>query len=341
MMIGRPGTTVVMGGFSALLAHRRAFTAAYPNRIIRAITLACALMIVMFVAMWVVKPRYDMTVIRVEAPEVTARLIEAELLPELPALDATAPEQIQVNQVPDPPAAETQSETVTELVPPTRRARTPVAPDAGRVGRARAEAATAKLANATAALDGALDKLSSSLQSANGDFQPSRNPRARRVRSGRSDGEVDAVAAGFGGSGAGVDLKGSVVEGSRVAIGALAPSTGAAGKPAASSSPRSGSGPGVYRSNASLLAVIQRYAAGIQYCYGTELKRDPGLKGKLVVAMTVAASGAVTEATVVQNTVGSSRLADCALAQIREWRFPAIPEGVTTFQTPFVFTPPS
>jgi TonB family protein len=61
----------------------------------------------------------------------------------------------------------------------------------------------------------------------------------------------------------------------------------------------------------------------------------------LVVALTVAASGDVLEATVVQNTVGSSRLAECALSQIRDWKFAAIPEGLTTFQAPFVFTPPS
>jgi hypothetical protein len=99
-------------------------------------------------------------------------------------------------------------------------------------------------------------------------------------------------------------------------------------------------GPGVYRSNASLLAVIQRYAAGIQYCYSNELKRNPTLSGKLVVALTVAASGEVLEATVVRNTLGSDRLAQCALSQIDGWKFPAIAEGVTVFQAPFVFTPP-
>jgi TonB family protein len=99
-------------------------------------------------------------------------------------------------------------------------------------------------------------------------------------------------------------------------------------------------GPGVYRSNASLLAVIQRYAPGLQFCYGNELKRQEGLRGKLVVALTVAASGEVTDVVVVQNTLGSERLAACALSQIREWRFPTIPTGITTFQAPFVFTPP-
>jgi hypothetical protein len=98
--------------------------------------------------------------------------------------------------------------------------------------------------------------------------------------------------------------------------------------------------PGVYRSNASLLAVIQKYSAGIQYCYGNELKREPSLRGKLVISLVVAASGEVDEAHVVVNTLGSSRLADCALGQIREWRFPVIRGGATAFQAPFVFTPP-
>ena len=87
--------------------------------------------------------------------------------------------------------------------------------------------------------------------------------------------------------------------------------------------------------------MIQRYSPGIQYCYGNELKRDPTLRGKLVVALVVAASGEVLEATIVQNTVGSARLGACALSQIREWRFPAIPTGMTAFQAPFVFTPPN
>jgi len=86
--------------------------------------------------------------------------------------------------------------------------------------------------------------------------------------------------------------------------------------------------------------VIQKYSSGIHYCYSNELKREPALRGKIVFALTVAASGQVTDARVVENTLGSASLADCALSQIRQWKFPAIPTGVTTFQAPFVFSPP-
>jgi len=201
---------------------------------------------------------------------------------------------------------------------------------------------------------------------------PGGRGRAHVVRSARSDDQV-----GSGGDGAGVatstaDLGNSVVVGSLVGIGGPpgsrggtgggigtgtgtgygsgtgagsgSGSGGGSGSGAGSgtgSGRGAGSAPGVYRSNASLLAVIQRYSAGIQYCYGNELKRNASLRGKLVVALTITASGDVAEVTVLQNTVGSQRLAECALSQIRDWKFPPIPEGVTTFQAPFVFTPPS
>jgi TonB family protein len=148
--------------------------------------------------------------------------------------------------------------------------------------------------------------------------------------SGSGGGGVGGGGTGLGGSGGGSGSGG----GGYGAGGSGGGGTGGDG------SGSTGSAPGVYRSNASLLAVIQKYAAGIQYCYGNELKRQEGLSGKLVVALTVAASGEVIEATIVENTLGSSRLASCALSQIRDWKFPAIERGTTTFQAPFVFTPP-
>jgi hypothetical protein len=101
-----------------------------------------------------------------------------------------------------------------------------------------------------------------------------------------------------------------------------------------------GSGGGDLRSDASLLAVVRKYAAGIRFCYDNELKRAPTLRGKLVVAITVAASGEVTDARVVEDTLRSGELTSCAIAQIRTWKFPRIADGVVTFQAPFVFTPP-
>jgi TonB family protein len=110
------------------------------------------------------------------------------------------------------------------------------------------------------------------------------------------------------------------------------------GRGSAGGASASGNG---YRSNETLLAVVRRYAAGIQFCYDNELRKKSGLRGKLVVSMVVLANGSVSEATIVEDTLNSPAVRDCALAQIRAWQFPAIPSGVTSFKTPFVFTPPS
>jgi TonB family protein len=215
------------------------------------------------------------------------------------------------------------------------------APDneAARRGKLRAQQVTAELASTTGQLDRALRDLQASLKGAQGEYAPTAHSRGRSVAGGRGDAELPSV--GNGAASAGSADLGSKVQGDRVAIGSLAPAQPLDAAMSEDGTPPAGSAPGVYRTNASLLAVIRRYAAGIQYCYDSELKRDPLLRGKLVVAITVAPSGAVTEARVVQNTVGSAALTACALAQIKDWRFPAIPTGVTTFQTPFVFTPPN
>ena len=135
------------------------------------------------------------------------------------------------------------------------------------------------------------------------------------------------------GNGVGTGSGGGVGNGSGGGVGdGVGSGRGSAGAQA------SGSG---YRSNESLLAVVRRYAAGIQFCYDNELRKKPGLRGKLVVSMVVLANGSVSEATIVEDTLNSPAVRDCALAQIRAWQFPAIPSGTTSFKTPFVFTPPS
>ncbi len=321
-------------------SERRELWAGSRDRFIRATGIASALFCTLFVTLFVVKPLRDHAVVRVVLPP-TRTVSLREIVPEPPApAEGLKPdlEQLSVRKVADPPVVKAPTQTI---VPPRIEAPKPVDRIAAQAGRERARAATAELTHATASLDRALGDLKSSLGApTSGDYRASRRARTRNVGSGRSDGQLAAVGSGVAGSGASVDLGGSAVEGSLVAIGSLAPAQAAEGRDGAQGGIGAGSRPGVYRSNASLLAVIQKYAAGIQYCYESELKRDDGLRGKLVVALTVTPAGSVQEASVVRNTLGSERLAACALSQIRSWKFPPISGGLTTFQAPFVFTPP-
>ena len=277
------------------------------------------------------------------APEVAAAGPKAATIPSAPkpkVASTPKPERVAAAPVTPPPAAEPQR----------------VEPPAPAVDGAKARAeVTEALGDVASSLDGVLSGIATDAKSASGRVAArgasANGSRAQSgdVRGARSANELGGAAgaavSGRGGSGSSAPLTSSLV-----AVGAISGPSGGSGGGGESSSGGGGSahasGDAIAlaadaRSNASLLAVIRRYAAGVQYCYENELSAHPGLGGRLVVSLTVAASGAVTEARVVQNTVGSSRLESCVLAQVRSWRFPAIREGVVTFHTPFLFTPPS
>jgi TonB family protein len=140
---------------------------------------------------------------------------------------------------------------------------------------------------------------------------------------------LESIAIGMGGGGGG-DAGGAIGGSDGGVAGGTGSGTGVGGSVGRSQ----------IRSDAQLLAVVRKYAPGIQFCYDNELKKTPGLGGKLLVSITVTSSGRVTDAAIVQDSVRSAALAQCALAQIEAWKFPEVEEGVVTFQAPFVFTPP-
>jgi outer membrane biosynthesis protein TonB len=232
---------------------------------------------------------------------------------------------------------------------PARRTQENVVPEhRGSAGRERAKEATQQLASATSSIDGLLSGLDQALASTGTTPSAAPSPSRRRsARGGRSAAQVGAGNELPAGGGAGDDGAGSALVGARIEIAALGAlqGEGLGGGGSASGSTggggASGSGAsGDLRSDASLLAVVRKYAAGIRFCYENELKKDPTLGGKLVVAITVAAAGNVSSAVIVQDTLGAAPLTSCALAQIHAWRFPVIPAGDVTVRAPFVFTPP-
>ena len=76
----------------------------------------------------------------------------------------------------------------------------------------------------------------------------------------------------------------------------------------------------------------------IQDCYERELKRDPGLAGRIEIEFTIGEGGRVEEATVVGNTMGSDAVGSCIVGRIRRWRFPKPNGGSVTVSYPFIFT---
>jgi hypothetical protein len=89
--------------------------------------------------------------------------------------------------------------------------------------------------------------------------------------------------------------------------------------------------------------ALNRYVkarkAAIVACYEKELKRNPTMKGKVVVRFSISTSGRATEIDIEENTLGNDAVSACIKAIIRTWVFPFKPESEVPVAFPFVFSP--
>ena len=86
--------------------------------------------------------------------------------------------------------------------------------------------------------------------------------------------------------------------------------------------------------------VINQHNAAIQSCYDRELKRNPDLKGKLVVRFTITTDGRVKNVNLISSTLNNSRVERCIVGKIRRWDdFGAIDAalGETTYRQIYAF----
>ncbi len=87
-------------------------------------------------------------------------------------------------------------------------------------------------------------------------------------------------------------------------------------------------------------AVVRRSTASVRRIYEAHLRADPSLEGRIVVRMTIGADGRVVDASVSEDTVGSTALAAAVLGFVRSLRFPE-PSGGGNVEVvyPFAFRP--
>lgn len=88
-----------------------------------------------------------------------------------------------------------------------------------------------------------------------------------------------------------------------------------------------------------LARYVRARKAAIQSCYEKELKRNPNLKGKVVVRFTIKTSGRAGDIEIEENTLGSEAVGSCIRTTIRSWVFPFKPDDETAVSYPFVFAP--
>lgn len=90
-----------------------------------------------------------------------------------------------------------------------------------------------------------------------------------------------------------------------------------------------------------LTAYLRARMGAIQGCYEKELKRNPTLKGKVVVRFTITSQGRASDIEIEENTLGNDAVPSCIKTVIRGWVFPFKPDGDATVAYPFVFSPAS
>jgi outer membrane biosynthesis protein TonB len=86
----------------------------------------------------------------------------------------------------------------------------------------------------------------------------------------------------------------------------------------------------------SVARKIRARKRAFQACYERELKRNPSLKGKLVLEVTVGENGRVADIFVADNALNNA-VANCIKGKMRSIRFPKPEGGEATFSYPFVF----
>jgi TonB family protein len=90
-----------------------------------------------------------------------------------------------------------------------------------------------------------------------------------------------------------------------------------------------------------LASYVRSRKAAIQNCYEKELKRNPSLKGKVVVRFSITPQGRTTDIDIEENTLGNEAVSSCIKTVIRGWVFPFKPPSEVPVAYPFVFSPAS
>jgi hypothetical protein len=88
-----------------------------------------------------------------------------------------------------------------------------------------------------------------------------------------------------------------------------------------------------------LASYVRGRKMAIQQCYEKELKRNPSLKGKIVVRFTISTAGRATEIDIEENSLNNEAVASCIKTVIRGWVFPFKPPSDVPVAYPFVFAP--
>jgi hypothetical protein len=87
-------------------------------------------------------------------------------------------------------------------------------------------------------------------------------------------------------------------------------------------------------------SIVLAHSPAVQYCYDRELRRNPDLKGKIVVRFTITPKGTVVNPKIISSTLKNENVERCVLSRISRWDdFGAIDPalGNSTFRQVYTF----
>ncbi|OPX35386.1 hypothetical protein B1H10_01340 [candidate division KSB1 bacterium 4484_188] len=87
-------------------------------------------------------------------------------------------------------------------------------------------------------------------------------------------------------------------------------------------------------------AVINKNKASVEYCYQSQLKVDPDLRGEILLSFDILPNGRVGAVKILSSTLSNQKVQKCIIRSIRRWsNFPKLTgsRGVVTIRTKFVF----
>lgn len=102
----------------------------------------------------------------------------------------------------------------------------------------------------------------------------------------------------------------------------------------------SGSGAGSSQRNPEVIdAIINQNKASVEYCYQSQLKLNPNLRGDIFLSFDILPNGKVGAVKILSSSMNNSKVEKCIIKSIRRWSFPRQTGagGIVTIRTKFIF----
>ena len=82
-----------------------------------------------------------------------------------------------------------------------------------------------------------------------------------------------------------------------------------------------GNAPKKTRNEGEVYRAVTTYAGGLKYLYNNALRKNPALKGKIAIRLTIASNGKVTKAEIINSTINDAELEEAITRRIYRWQF--------------------